>query len=84
MEYIVKFYGTDWAAMVLTFLSLHFLGSKSVWGFVFGILACISWIGFGILAGSIASPIANLIFILLNVRGIIKWQKDSKIAEANV
>ena len=83
MEYIVKFYGTDWAAMVLTFISLHYLGNRSIWGFVFGILASLAWMGFGLLAGSLANPIANAIFILLNIRGIVKWRKDSKTAEAN-
>lgn len=79
MEYIMKFYGTDWMAMGMTFLSLHCLGNKSKFGFIFGILANVSWMVFGMMAGSIASPIANVLFLCLNIRGLIKWRIHTKL-----
>ena len=56
---IFKFYGTDWAAMFFTFLQLYLLGNKNPLGFGFGLLANICWTAFGLLAGSIANPLAS-------------------------
>ena len=70
-----KYYGTDWAAMCFTFGQLFLLGNGKRVGFVFGILATISWTAFGIMAGSIANPIANTIFLIMNVRGLLKWKE---------
>lgn len=76
LHYLTDFYGSDWAAMVLTFLSIYYLGNSKRIGFIFGIGAGISWTVFGVLVGSIASPIANAIFIYLNLRGYLKWKKE--------
>lgn len=84
MEYFIKFYGVDWMAIGMTFLSLHYLGNKSRLGFVFGAAASLSWMVFGILAGSIASPIANMVFVYLNVRGLIKWGKDDRVLPGGI
>jgi hypothetical protein len=70
-----NYYGIDWAAMSMTFFSLYYLGGKKRYGFIFGIMANISWMIFGIMAGSIANPIANTVFIILNLRGFINWNK---------
>jgi hypothetical protein len=74
-DILLSYYGVDWTAMVMTFFSLYYLGEKRRAGFVFGVLASISWLTFGVLAGSIANVIANVIFITLNIRGYINWQK---------
>ncbi|MHA7901292.1 MAG: PnuC protein [Henriciella sp.] len=73
-EFAFKYYGTDWAAMCFTFGQLYFLGNGNRVGFVFGILATISWTAFGVMAGSIANPIANTIFLIMNVRGLLNWK----------
>lgn len=73
---VLKFYGSDWAAMFFTFLQLYLLGKKNPLGFGFGILANVCWTTFGLLAGSIANPLANLIFIGLNIKGILNWRRD--------
>ncbi len=62
--------------MVFMLLSIHYLGHKQRVGFVYGILSCICWTIFGILAGSIAGPIANILFIILNAKGYIKWRNS--------
>jgi len=77
IEHLIKFYGVDWLATGMTFLSLHYLGNKSKLGFIFGMIASLSWMVFGIIAGSIASPIANILFVYLNARGLVKWQKQA-------
>lgn len=74
---ILKFYGTDWAAMFFTFLQLYLLGQKNPLGFGFGLLANVCWMAFGVLAGSIANPLANMIFFVLNIRGLINWRRNA-------
>ena len=73
LELASKYYGTDWAAMCFTFIQLYLLGNGKRIGFVFGIFATLSWTAFGIMAGSIANPIANSIFLVMNIRGLLKW-----------
>ena len=77
MEMLLKYHGVDWIAMVLTFLTLYYLGEKRRSGFVFGILASISWLIFGVLVHSIANIVANVIFIALNLRGYLNWKKQN-------
>ena len=77
MDILFKYYGIDWTAMIMTFCFLYYVGEEKRSGFVFGILASISWLIFGILAESIANILANLIFITLNVRGYVKWKSKA-------
>ena len=77
MEILLKYHGVDWIAMVLTFLTLYYLGEKRRSGFVFGILASISWLIFGVLVHSIANIVANVIFIALNLRGYLNWKASA-------
>jgi len=73
-EILLKYHGIDWIAIIMTFLTLYYLGEKRRFGFVFGILASIAWLIFGILVDSIANIVANVIFIALNLRGYLNWQ----------
>ena len=77
-DILLSYYGVDWTAMVMTFFSLYYLSEKRRIGFVFGVLASVSWLTFGILASSVANVLANIIFISLNVRGYINWQKKAE------
>lgn len=72
---LFRYYGTDWAAMILTFAQLYYLGNKNPIGFLFGLLSNISWGLFGILAGSVANILANIVFFTMNVRGMYNWYK---------
>lgn len=78
MEIIFKYYGTDWLAIVLTFLSLYLLGQQKRAGFIYGLLANIAWLTFGMLAQSIANMVANAVFSFLNIRGFVKWSGKEK------
>ena len=73
MEWIFGYLGVEWLAMVMTFLSLHCLGAKRRSGFIFGMLANVSWFAFGVMAQSLANPVANIVFFSLNARGYVKW-----------
>ena len=69
MEYIfehaLQYKGSDWAAMVFTFLSLYLLGNKSRTGFVMGIIANVFWFSYGYLTGSVANMFCSSVVIYL-------------------
>ena len=77
MEIIFKYHGIDWVAIIMTFLTLYYLGEKRRFGFIFGIVASIAWLIFGVLVDSIANIIANVIFIALNLRGYLNWKEQN-------
>jgi nicotinamide riboside transporter PnuC len=74
MDVVFRYYGVDWLAMVSTFLSLWLLGERRRAGFLIGMVAAGFWFAFGILAGSLANPIANTLFFALNLRGYWRWR----------
>ena len=76
-EILLKYHGIDWIAIIMTFLTLYYLGERRRFGFVFGIVASISWLIFGILVDSIANIVANVIFIALNLRGYLNWKEQN-------
>ena len=76
-QILLKYYGIDWLAMVFTVLSICYLGEKKRIGFVYGLLANVCWFIFGVLAVSIANPVANTIFLVLNIRGYLNWRREA-------
>lgn len=77
METLIAFtgnyYGVDWAAMILMFLSMYYLGNRNRIGFVYGIGSNICWFIFGIMAGSLADPLAQIVVAGISIRGWWKW-----------
>ena len=83
MDYL-QFYGVDWIAMVLTFLAIWQIGNKNKIGFILMMFGNASWIVVGYLTGSLAMVIANLIFMSMNLRAILKWSKSDPIIESEL
>lgn len=78
MEDIFRYYATDWLGMTATLLAVWLLGNKNKYGFVSFIISNILWIAVGILAESAAIVIGNFIFLIINVRGLVKWNKSER------
>ncbi|MFD2176738.1 PnuC protein [Veronia pacifica] len=76
MDYL-QYFGIDWIAMVLTFLAIWQIGNKNKVGFMLMMLGNTSWIAVGYLTGSMAMIIANIIFLTMNLRAIIKWSQPT-------
>jgi len=74
MHYVTQYFGTDWAAMVATLFMLRALGSGHRTGFVYGAVSNVFWIAFSVLAGSVGSVIANVLFLAFNIRGYLTWK----------
>jgi hypothetical protein len=83
MDYL-QFYGVDWIAMILTFLAIWQIGNKNKIGFILMMCGNSSWIVVGSLTGSLAMVIANLVFMSMNLRAILKWSKPDPISESEL
>jgi nicotinamide riboside transporter PnuC len=77
---IFKFYGIDWLGLALNAAAILFLGKKKKSGFVLGFLANVAWLVFAILAKSLATQIASVLFIFLNAKGWWNWTREEDAA----
>lgn len=77
---LFKYYGLDWLAMVLSVAAMILLGNKMKWGFVFFLIANVTWLVLSVLIlKSWAIAIGNSIFLITNLRGFIKWNKTTTV-----
>ncbi len=77
MADLFKYFGLDWIAMMLSILAMILLGNKVKWGFALFMLANITWILLGILLlDSYAIVVGNIIFLITNTRGFLKWNSQ--------
>ncbi len=83
MTDLLKYYGLDWIAMLLSVVAMILLGNKVKWGFTLFMLANITWILLGfLLLHSYAIVLGNIIFLITNTRGFLKWNAE-KATEQN-
>lgn len=73
MNIFTHYYGVDWFAASMSVLMIYYIGNKNRIGFYFGLAANITWLIFAIMASSPPIFLSNVIFLLLNLRGISKW-----------
>lgn len=77
MTDLFKYYGLDWLAMLLSVIAMIILGNKVKWGFTLFMLANITWILLGfLLLNSYAIVLGNIIFLITNTRGFLKWNAE--------
>ena len=74
VDTLLKYNGADILGFVLTFVSLLLLGSKKRVGFLVGALSTIAWSWFSVQAESPPTTLANIVFLVMNLRGWWKWQ----------
>jgi len=77
IAHIDAYFYSDWAAFIFTILWIYYTGEKKRIAFLFAIAASLAWLCFGILTHSMASIIANSVFVVLNIQAYIKWGNDS-------
>ena len=79
MEIFLKYYTLDWFAMGLSLLAVYLLGNKNKFGFVSFILANLLWVFLGFtLINSLGIAIGNLVFLVMNIRGFLSWNKTAQ------
>lgn len=77
----LQYKGSDWLGMTFGLISTYFLTKEKRSGFVYGIIGGVGWLAFGILTSSIASIVANLLFIGFNCRGYLRWKEKDENGE---
>ena len=76
LHILFQYYGLDWLAMTLSLLAVYWLGNRLSRGFVAFIFANLLWLGVGtFLMQSAGIALGNLIFLIINIRGYLRWQK---------
>ena len=76
MELFLRYYTLDWLAMALSLLAVYLLGNKNKYGFISFSIANTLWIYLGLfLMNSLGIGIGNIVFLIMNVRGFISWNK---------
>jgi uncharacterized protein (DUF58 family) len=79
MELFLKYYTLDWLAMALSLLAVYLLGNKNKYGFISFSIANVLWIFLGIcLMNSLGIGLGNIVFLVMNIRGYISWNKNNK------
>ncbi len=82
MEIFLKYYALDWLAMALSLLAVYLLGNKNKLGFVSFSIANATWIFLGFfLMNSLGIGIGNVIFLIVNIRGFISWNKKAHTSQ---
>lgn len=78
MEAFLKYYTLDWFAMALSLLAVYLLGNKNKYGFISFSIANILWVFLGFfLMNSLGIAVGNAIFLIMNIRGFISWNKNN-------
>ncbi len=67
--------------MIFGLISAYYLAKHRRWGFLVGIVGGVGWIAFGIITQSIPSIIANVLFIIINARGFLRWKDKGQGGE---
>ncbi len=76
MELLSKYYTLDWIATSLSLFAVYLLGNKNKYGFVSFSIANALWIFLGFfLMNSLGIGIGNIVFLIMNIRGYISWNK---------
>ncbi len=81
---LLQFYGLDWIATICGLAAVYFLGNKNKFGFVLFIVSSLCWISFGVITGSLAVIIGSSIFVILHIRGLWYWRKQTEVIRQEV
>ena len=69
-----NYYGVDWLIFLLIVVHLHLIAERKRSAFLFGALATIFGVAFGIMVDSLASILMNVVFCVLHIKAWIKWR----------
>lgn len=84
MDVYLKYYGLDWLAMASSLFAVYLIGNKNRIGFISYILANALWIYLGVFKmQSFGISVGNIFFLMMNLRGFLKWKKDKNNTNKN-
>jgi len=71
---VFQYYGLDWIGTILGLASIYYIGRRNTLALVLRIAASVFWTAFGVMARTPAGIVANVIAILLCLRGMEVWR----------
>ena len=74
-----SYYGLDWLAFIMGFSGAWLISYKRSYGFVIASVGCICGLIIAFMSGQYGFVVSNLSFILINVSGYIRWQREALI-----
>lgn len=72
---IGQYYGLDYIATLTAVAGMYFLGNRSPLGFVLYLLSSLAMLGFAMIAKSPPIFFANVIMLVVTVRGLLRWRR---------
>lgn len=73
---LLRYHGTDFVGLALTFTSLLLLGRRRRAGFLIGAIANVVWLAFGFLSHSAGTVLANALFGFMNMWAWMRWRRE--------
>lgn len=62
-------------------LGMLYLNQRDRWGWVFRIMGEVGWIWIGLLAGWSSIWMWGILFLLIDIRGFMKWREEDKLQD---
>jgi hypothetical protein len=84
MDSLLAHHGIDWIGMASTLIALWLLGNGRRAGFIYGMASNVAWAAFGISVASLPTVLANVVCLLLSLRGWLRWRQVAPAALALV
>ncbi|MEC7575801.1 MAG: nicotinamide mononucleotide transporter [Pseudomonadota bacterium] len=69
----------DWLAFLMGCTGAWLTSCKRSYGFVIASVGCICGLLIALMSGQYGFVVSNFTFILINVNGFIRWQRDDKL-----
>lgn len=76
--WITRHNALDIGAAITGLIGIYRLGSKHQDGFLWGTASCVFWVLFNLRVDSPPGVVFNAIWIILNIRGLLKWANEHK------
>ena len=74
--WITRHNALDIGAAITGLIGIYRLGSKHQDGFLWGTASCVFWVLFNLRVDSPPGVVFNAIWIILNIRGLLKWAAE--------
>jgi len=79
-ELIGQYYGIDWIAMVASVLFIYLVANQKREGFIWGVIANITWIILNLWAQIYAGVVLGVVTLIMNIIGFIKWGRENNLS----
>lgn len=80
LDVLFRFYGLDWATMILGLTGTYLLSNQNKLGFAFNACACICGLSVAALSQQSGFIVYNMLLIVLMTKGYLSWGRSKSDA----